>query len=113
MLFLRLEKSAPAEKFFHISYIWLHSDTQGFQGAELLEYHSSHPSSHLTQIFSMRSPKIFTLVDNVLELEWRQKYMVKKKHFGFLALQGALDAMVWYNSSDKAIFFKFYLVSSS
>ena len=52
MLFLRVQKSGPAEKFFHISYIWLHSDTRSFQGAEMLEYQCSN------QIYPMKFQKI-------------------------------------------------------
>ena len=50
--FCAVQKWGPAEKFFHISYIWLHSETRSFQGAEILEFQSSN------QIYPMRLQQI-------------------------------------------------------
>ena len=77
MLFLRLEKSAPAEKFFFTSLTFGCTQTlRGFndQNCQNLKVLIQPPHSNPSHEIS----KDFTQVGNGLEFEWRQKSILKK-----------------------------------
>ena len=82
--FCAVQKWGPAEKFFHISYIWLHSETRSFQGAEILEFQSSN------QIYPMRLQQISLNPGSVLGSEWRQSI--------FLFYQSACHTFIRQNT---------------